>query len=86
MTDNSIMATSTPFSNSDPPSDIFRQSEMNLKNMTDMIRARDVALSLQGSSVTPQTKRAFEIRQKSWYVSVYIGHGWRSMKKNIATC
>lgn len=43
---------------------------MNLTNITDMIRARDVALSLQSSSVTPQTKRAFEIRQKSWYVSV----------------
>ncbi len=64
------MATSTPFSNSEPSSDMFRQSEMNLANMTDMIRARDVALSLQSSSVTPQTKRAFEVRQKSWYVSV----------------
>ena len=64
------MATSTLFSASDPPSDIYRQSEMNLANMTDMIRARDIALSLQGSFMTPQTKRAFEIRQKSWYVSV----------------
>lgn len=48
---------------------------MNLKNMTDMIRARDIALSLQGSCVPPQTKRAFEIRQKSWYVSVQVMAG-----------